>query len=393
MLDRPTGNVPNASTVVLVSLDFCDGDYAENLEELRQLAASDGLAISAVVKGKRSRPDPATFAGSGKVDEITLALEQTGASLVIFNHDLSPAQQRNLEQRLRCRVIDRTSLILDIFAQRAKSHEGKLQVELAQLEHLATRLVRGWTHLERQKGGIGLRGPGETQLETDRRLLWKRVKVLKEKLAKFQRQREVQRRSRQRAQVISVSIVGYTNAGKSTLFNSLTHGHTYVADQLFATLDATTRKLFIPNHGQLVISDTVGFIRDLPHTLVAAFRATLEETVQADILLHVVDAGSPNRGEQIDEVNKVLKEIGADSIPQILVLNKIDLMNLSTGGAGYGRDEYGRIAQIRLSAKTGEGLEFIKLSLSEAIEERALQRCEEQSEFGNIVNRYATFNY
>ena len=393
MLDRPAGNVPAASAVVLVSLDFSDGDYAENLEELRQLAASDELAISAVVKGKRSRPDPATFAGSGKVDEITLALEQTGASLVIFNHDLSPAQQRNLEQRLRCRVIDRTSLILDIFARRAQSHEGKLQVELAQLEHLATRLVRGWTHLERQKGGIGLRGPGETQLETDRRLLGKRVKVLKEKLAKFQRQREVQRRSRQRAQVISVSIVGYTNAGKSTLFNSLTHGDAYVADQLFATLDATTRKLFIPNHGQLVISDTVGFIRDLPHTLVAAFRATLEETVQADILLHVVDAGSPSRDEQIDEVNKVLKEIGADSIPQILVLNKIDLINLSTGGAGYGRDECGRIVQIRLSAKTGEGLEFIKLSLSEAIEERALPRCEEQSELGNVVGRYATFNY
>ena len=380
MLDCPVGNVPNGISVVLVSLDFSDRNYAENLEELWQLAASDELAISAVVKGARSRPDPATFAGSGKVEEIALVLEQAGASLVVFNHDLSPAQQRNLEQRLKCRVIDRTSLILDIFAQRAKSHEGKLQVELAQLEHLATRLVRGWSHLERQKGGIGLRGPGETQLETDRRLLGKRVKLLKEKLVKFQRQREIQRRSRQRAQVMSVSIVGYTNAGKSTLFNKLTRGDAYVADQLFATLDATTRKLFIPDHGPLVISDTVGFIRDLPHTLVAAFRATLEETVQADLLLHVVDAGSPNRKEQIEEVNKVLKEIGADSIPQILVLNKIDLINLSAGGAGYGRNECGRIAQIRLSAKTGEGLEFIKLSLSEAIEERALQRCEDQSE-------------
>lgn len=380
MLDCPVGNVPNGISVVLVSLDFSDRNYAENLEELWQLAASDELAISAVVKGARSRPDPATFAGSGKVEEIALVLEQAGASLVVFNHDLSPAQQRNLEQRLKCRVIDRTSLILDIFAQRAKSHEGKLQVELAQLEHLATRLVRGWSHLERQKGGIGLRGPGETQLETDRRLLGKRVKLLKEKLVKFQRQREIQRRSRQRAQVMSVSIVGYTNAGKSTLFNKLTRGDAYVADQLFATLDATTRKLFIPDHGPLVISDTVGFIRDLPHTLVAAFRATLEETVQADLLLHVVDAGSPNRKEQIEEVNKVLKEIGADSIPQILVLNKIDLINLSAGGAGYGRNECGRIAQIRLSAKTGEGLGFIKLSLSEAIEERALQRCEDQSE-------------
>jgi GTP-binding protein HflX len=334
------------------------------------------------VKGKRSKPDPATFAGSGKVDEITAAAEQTGASLIVFNHDLSPAQQRNLEQRLRRRVIDRSSLILDIFAQRAKSHEGKLQVELAQLEHLATRLVRGWTHLERQKGGIGLRGPGETQLETDRRLLGKRVKLLKEKLAKFQSQRALQRRSRQRGQVLSVSIVGYTNAGKSTLFNKLTRAHTYVADQLFATLDATTRKLFLPEQGSVVISDTVGFIRDLPHTLVAAFRATLEETVRADLLLHVVDASSPNRAEQIDEVNKVLKEIGAESIPQILVLNKIDITDLSARAAGFGRDEYGRIAHVRVSAKTGEGLEFIKLALSEAVAERAMrgyehERCQE----------------
>jgi GTPase len=378
MLDRPAGDTSSAKipvdSVILVSLDFSDKAYAENLEELRQLAASDQLAISATIKGKRARPDPATFAGSGKVDEITAALEQTGASLVIFNHDLSPAQQRNLERRLGHPVIDRTSLILDIFAQRAKSHEGKLQVELAQLEHLSTRLVRGWTHLERQKGGIGLRGPGETQLETDRRLLGKRVKLLKEKLEKLQRQRELQRRSRQRADVMTVSIVGYTNAGKSTLFNSLTRAHTYVADQLFATLDATTRKVFLPDHGQLVISDTVGFIRDLPHTLVAAFRATLEETVQADLLLHVVDASCPNREEQIDEVNKVLKEIGADSIPQILVLNKIDQLDLSAGTAGYRRDEYGRIAQVRLSAKTGEGLEFIKLSLSEAAGHHILQR-------------------
>jgi GTP-binding protein HflX len=378
MLDRFAGDTPSAKiavdSAILVSLDFNDKAYAENLEELRQLAASDQLAISAIVKGKRSRPDPATFVGSGKVDEITALLEQTGASLVIFNHDLSPAQQRNLEQRLGRQVIDRTSLILDIFAQRAKSHEGKLQVELAQLEHLSTRLVRGWTHLERQKGGIGLRGPGETQLETDRRLLGKRVKLLKEKLEKLQRQRELQRRSRRRADVISTSIVGYTNAGKSTLFNSLTRAHTYVADQLFATLDATTRKVFLPDHNQLVISDTVGFIRDLPHTLVAAFRATLEETIQADLLLHVVDASCPNRDEQIDEVNKVLKEIGADSIPQILVLNKIDQLDLSTGTAGYRRDEYGRIAQVRLSAKTGEGLEFIKLSLSEAAEDHSLQR-------------------
>lgn len=363
----------SANTAILVSLNFGGGSYAESLEELRQLAVSDKLTILAVVEGKRSRPDSATYAGSGKVDEIALVLEQTDAAMVIFNHDLSPAQQRNLEKRLQCRVIDRTSLILDIFAQRAKSHEGKLQVELAQLEHLATRLVRGWTHLERQKGGIGLRGPGETQLETDRRLLGKRVKLLKEKLAGFQRQREVQRRSRRRAQVMSVSIVGYTNAGKSTLFNRLTRARAYAADKLFATLDTTTRKLFIPEHGPLVISDTVGFIRELPHTLVAAFRATLEETVQADLLLHAVDAGSPNRDQQIEEVNKVLKEIGADAIPQILVLNKIDLISISTalsaGTADYGRDECGRITRIRLSAKTGEGVEFVKLALAEAIKE------------------------
>lgn len=382
MLDRPAGNTLKTDTAadsaVLVSLDLGGGDSAENLEELRRLAASDQLVVSAVIKGKRARPDPATFAGSGKVDEILFALEQTGASLVVFNHDLSPAQQRNLERNLGHRVVDRTSLILDIFAQRAKSHEGKLQVELAQLEHLATRLVRGWTHLERQKGGIGLRGPGETQLETDRRLIGKRVKLLKEKLVKFERQRTLQRRSRQRARVTAVSIVGYTNAGKSTLFNSLTHAQAYVADQLFATLDATTRKMFIPGRGPLVLSDTVGFIRDLPHTLVAAFQATLEETVQADLLLHVVDAGSPNRAEQIDEVNKVLKEIGADGIPQILVLNKVDLINLSVGRTGYRRNEYGRIEQIRLSAKTAEGLEFIKLALSEAIEARPFQGVDEQ---------------
>ncbi|MEO8992545.1 MAG: GTPase HflX [Nitrosospira sp.] len=390
MPDQPAGNTLKADSaadsVVLVSLDLGGGDgSAENLEELHRLAASDQLVVSAVVKGKRVRPDPATFAGSGKVDEIMLALEQTGASLVVFNHDLSPAQQRNLERKLGRRVVDRTSLILDIFAQRAKSHEGKLQVELAQLEHLATRLIRGWTHLERQKGGIGLRGPGETQLETDRRLIGKRVKLLKEKLAKFERQRTLQRRSRQRARVTTVSIVGYTNAGKSTLFNSLTHAQTYVADQLFATLDATTRKMFVPDRGPLVLSDTVGFIRDLPHTLVAAFQATLEETVQADLLLHVVDAGSPNRADQIDEVNKVLKEIGADGIPQILVLNKVDLIDFSAGRAGYRRDEYGRIEQIRLSAKTTEGLEFIKLALSEVIEALTLQAVDERLGTGVVL--------
>ncbi|TDI79838.1 MAG: GTPase HflX [Betaproteobacteria bacterium] len=371
MLDRFASNtIAGTNAAILVSLDFGNSNYSENLEELRQLATSDGLTIPAVIKGKCSQPNPATYAGYGKVNEISLILKKTGASLVIFNHNLSPAQQRNLEQRLQCRVIDRTSLILDIFAQRARSHEGKLQVELAQLEYLATRLVRGWTHLERQKGGIGLRGPGETQLETDRRLLRKRVKLLKEKLAKLQCRRNIQRRTRQRAHVMSVSIIGYTNAGKSTLFNGLTRACVYTANHFFATLDATTRKLFIQGHGPLVVSDTVGFIRELPHTIIAAFRATLEETVQSDMLLHVVDAGSPNREEQIEEVNKVLKEIGADAIPQILVLNKIDLINLSSGMSGCRRNEYGRITQIRLSAKTGEGLEFIRMALAETIEQR-----------------------
>ncbi|SEN08490.1 GTPase HflX [Nitrosomonas marina] len=359
----------NMNAAILVNLDFGDGMSKERLQELQQLAASDQITVCAVVEGKRICPDAKTYVGSGKVAEIEQLLTSAGANMVIFNHDLSPAQQRNLVQQLDCPVVDRTSLILDIFAQRAKSHEGKLQVELAQLEHLATRLVRGWTHLERQKGGIGLRGPGETQLETDRRLLRKRVKLLKEKLVNLERQRKVQRRSRRRSKVLSVSIVGYTNAGKSTLFNRLTRSETYAADQLFATLDTTTRKLFIPERGPVVISDTVGFIRELPHTLVAAFRATLEETVEADILLHVVDTCSPNKDEQIEEVNKLLAEIGADKIPQIMVYNKIDLCDSPAKCVGFMRDEYDRISRIRLSAKTGEGLDFIRQALSEALSE------------------------
>lgn len=372
--------VDKSNTAVLVGLNLGDSDK-ESLEELRQLATSDQLVVLGIVEGKRLRPDPATYVGSGKIDEIHHLLSETSASLVIFNHDLSPIQQRNLTERLQCRVIDRTSLILDIFAQRAKSSEGKLQVELAQLEHLASRLVRGWTHLERQKGGIGLRGPGETQLETDRRLLAKRVKFLREKLSKLQRQRGVQRRARQRAKVVSVSIVGYTNAGKSTLFNSLVRTQAYAADQLFATLDTTTRRLFMPDCGRVVISDTVGFIRALPHTLVAAFRATLEETVQADMLLHVVDATSPSRNKQIVEVNKLLKEIGAETIPQILVSNKIDCVE-SSRTASYLRDEYGRIDSIRLSAKTGEGLEFVRLALAEAIAQSSVELRESFLEVG-----------
>jgi GTP-binding protein HflX len=358
MIDRPG----SGDAAVLVSLDFGGTDYEESLEELQRLTESAGVSILGIVRGKRSRPDAALFAGSGKADEVAEAVIASEANLVIFNHELSPAQQRNLEQRLNCRVIDRTSLILDIFAQRAQSHEGKLQVELAQLEHLATRLVRGWTHLERQKGGIGLRGPGETQLETDRRLLGKRVKLLKEKLAKLGRQRTVQRRARVRANVLSVSIVGYTNAGKSTLFNRLTHAHAYVADQLFATLDTTSRKFFVADGGSVVLSDTVGFIKHLPHTLVAAFRATLEEAVAADLLLHVVDASSPSRDQQIDEVNKVLAEIGADHIPQLMALNKIDVNGLAPG---LERDEYGRISRIWVSARTGEGFDLLREALAE----------------------------
>ncbi|UJP04391.1 MAG: GTPase HflX [Nitrosomonas sp.] len=356
-----------ANTAILVGLDFGNNGHHDSLQELSQLASSAALTVLAVVEGKRARPDPTTYVGSGKLSEIERIVLQVEPGVVIFNHELSPAQQRNLSVHLQCNVVDRTSLILDIFAQRAKSHEGKLQVELAQLEHLSTRLVRGWTHLERQKGGIGLRGPGETQLETDRRLIRKRVRFLKEKLEALQRQRNVQRKARQRKDILAVSIVGYTNAGKSTLFNELTRSKTYAADQLFATLDTTTRKLFLGVNQSTVISDTVGFIRELPHTLVAAFRATLEETVQADILLHVIDASNPNREEQIIEVNKILKEIGADTVPQILIFNKIDLIDLTKSGKSCMRDEYGRIFQIRLSAKTGDGIELVRQALLEAI--------------------------
>lgn len=347
---------------VLVGVDFGKGDFDAGLEELALLAGSAGAVPVFTVTAKRSSPDAAFYVGSGKVDEISQAVHLYSADLVIFNHALSPAQQRNLEKRLSISIVDRTSLILDIFAQRAKSHEGKVQVELAQLQHLMTRLVRGWTHLERQKGGIGLRGPGETQLETDRRLIGERVRVLRTKLAKLQRQRETQRRSRNRNHVFSLSLVGYTNAGKSTLFNSMTKAGTYAANQLFATLDTTSRRIYLENTGNVVVSDTVGFIRELPHQLVAAFRATLEETVHADLLLHVVDAASPMRNEQIEQVNLVLEEIGADDIPQLLVWNKIDM----TGSKpGFERDEYGRINRVFVSAKTGEGLDLLREAIGE----------------------------
>ena len=367
MLDRPLGQNQEVQqtiddTAVLVALDFGDPDAEESLEELRRLTQSAGVLPLAVVQGKRARPDAAYFAGTGKVDEIADSLQATRAALAIFNHDLSPAQQRNLEQRLKTRVVDRTSLILDIFAQRAKSHEGKVQVELAQLERLSTRLVRGWTHLERQKGGVGLRGPGETQLETDRRLIGKRVKSLKERLQKLGRQRHTQRRARSRNAVFSVSVVGYTNAGKSTLFNRLTHASAYAADQLFATLDTTSRRMFVPEVGQIVVSDTVGFIKQLPHSLIEAFRATLEEAAQADLLLHVVDASSGLRDSQIEQVNAVLAEIGAAHLPQVLIMNKIDLAGLVPR---VDRDEYGKIARVWVSAATGTGMDLVRLALSE----------------------------
>lgn len=367
MLERPA----SGERAVVVQLDFGQLDIEDQIEEVRLLTESAGGVVVAVVRGRRQSPDPKTFAGSGKVDEVAAMIATCSAQLVIFNHALSPVQQRNLEQILKCRVVDRNSLILDIFALRAASAEGKLQVELAQLEHLATRLVRGWTHLERQRGGIGMRGPGETQLETDRRLLGNRVKLLKERLRKLSRQRGVQRKARRRGDVLNVSLVGYTNAGKSTLFNTLTHAGVYAADQLFATLDTTSRKLWIAEAGNIVISDTVGFIRDLPHSLVNAFHATLEAAVDADLLLHVVDSANHARDEQMAEVDKVLEEIGARDLPQLVVWNKIDLTD---AGPGIERDEYGNIVRVRVSSRTGEGLELLREALAEYARAKAESR-------------------
>jgi len=358
MLERPA----SGERAVIVQLDFGQSDIDDQLEELRLLTESAGGLVVAEVRGRRHSPDPKTYAGKGKVDEIAAMIAASDAQLVIFNHALSPVQQRNLERELKCRVVDRNSLILDIFALRAASAEGKLQVELAQLEHLSTRLVRGWTHLERQRGGIGMRGPGETQLETDRRLLGNRVKLLKERLHKLSRQRGVQRKARRRGDVLNVSLVGYTNAGKSTLFNTLTHADVYAADQLFATLDTTSRKLWLAAAGNIVISDTVGFIRDLPHSLVDAFHATLEAAVDADLLLHVVDSASHARDEQMAEVVRVLEEIGARDVPQLIVWNKIDLTEASPG---VDRDEYGNISRVRISSRTGDGVELLRQTLAE----------------------------
>jgi len=359
-MQQPFGTTEAA---ILVSIDFGDSDHSESLQELRLLAETAGVRTLAIVEAKRQRPDAALFVGSGKAQEIAGLVEQLEAPLVIFNHDLAPAQMRNLTAKLNTRVIDRTMLILDIFAQRAQSHEGKVQVELAQLKYLSTHLVGMNQDMGQQKHAVGARGPGETKLELDRRKLDKRVVLLKERLDKLKHHRAVQRRARSRSDVLSVSIVGYTNAGKSTLFNKLTRADVYVADQLFATLDTTSRRMYTEEAGEIVVSDTVGFIRHLPHSLVAAFRSTLEETIQADLLLHVVDISNPNHDNQIIEVNKVLAEIGAAEIPQILVFNKIDLQDVPPS---VERDDYGRIARVFLSAKSGAGLDLTRVALTEA---------------------------
>jgi GTPase len=337
-----------------------------------RLVQSAGVLRYKVLKGRRAKPDARLYAGSGKVEEILRAAEELNAMYVVFNHALSPAQERNLEKVIVRRVMDRTELILEIFAQRAQTSEGKLQVELAQLQHLSTRLVRGWTHLERQRGGLGKTGgPGETQLELDRRYIGTRVKTLKAKLRQLQKQRSVQRRARARRDVLSISLVGYTNAGKSTLFNALAKAKAYEADQLFATLDTTTRRIWIPEAGNVVVSDTVGFIRDLPHGLVAAFRATLEETVHADLLLHVVDASSTVRDEQAQAVDQVLAEIPAGEAPRLLVWNKIDAAGLEPR---VERDQYGRISRVFVSARTGSGVELLRDAIAEFAKARHAQR-------------------
>ncbi len=356
-------------TAVLVHVDFQDEHEREDAGELLELVRSAGAEPAMLLTGSRRRPDPRTFIGAGKLAELKEALQVHAAELVIFNHALSPSQERNLERALECRVLDRTGLILDIFAQRARTHEGKLQVELAQLEYMSTRLVRGWTHLERQAGGIGLRGPGETQLETDRRLLRARIKSIHKRLDKVRIQRSQNRRARARAEIPSVSLVGYTNAGKSTLFNALTAADVYAADQLFATLDPTLRRLEIGDVGPVVLADTVGFIRHLPHKLVEAFQATLQEATEATLLIHVIDAADPDRELNVEQVEGVLEEIGALDAPVLKVMNKIDLLGVAPR---IERDAQGRPETVWLSARDGQGLELLEQALSERLAEDVL---------------------
>ncbi len=336
---------------------------SEDLAEFDELARSAGAQVMAVLTGSRITPDAKYFIGSGKLQELQQLVEHYQADTVLINHPLSPSQERNLESALKVRVVDRNGLILDIFAQRARSFEGKLQVELAQLTHLSTRLVRGWTHLERQKGGIGLRGPGETQLETDRRLIGVRIALIKRRLQKVDKQRAQNRNHRQKSATPSVSLIGYTNAGKSTLFNQLTGAHTYVANQLFATLDPTLRQCLLTEGSQIVLADTVGFIRHLPHELVAAFRSTLQETCEAQLLLHVIDASAEDREDKIDQVNQVIQEIGADSVAQLQIMNKID--KLETMSPRIDRDDQGKAIRVWLSAATGLGLNELLSVLGE----------------------------
>ena len=359
--ERPkTGEV-----TILVQLSIESDKEREDPIEFEELALSAGALPVEFISGARKQPSPNYFVGSGKLEEIASAVRAHKAQVVLFNHALSPSQERNLEKELQCRVLDRTGLILDIFAQRARSHEGKLQVELAQLQHLSTRLKRGWTHLDRQKGGIGLRGAGETQLELDQRMIGQRIKSIRKSLAKVRSQREQGRRSRSRAEIPTVSLVGYTNAGKSTLFNALTNAEAYAADQLFATLDSTLRRVELPNFGGAIVADTVGFISHLPHQLVEAFRATLEETASADLLLHIIDCAHESHIDYIDEVNNVLKEIGAESVPQLQILNKIDLLERTKPEIEYDENQIPK--RVWISAQKGIGIDLLLRAVSEIL--------------------------
>ena len=350
---------------ILVHISISSENERDDPSEFKELALSAGATPIAYIGGTRKQPSPSYFVGSGKLEEIGEAVRTHKAELVLFNHSLTPSQERNLEKALKCRVLDRTGLILDIFAQRARSHEGKLQVELAQLRHLSSRLKRGWTHLDRQKGGIGLRGTGETQLELDQRMIRHRIKSINKSLEKVRGQREQGRRSRRRAEIPTISLVGYTNAGKSSLFNQLTSAEMYAANQLFATLDLTLRRITLPNYGLAVIADTVGFISHLPHQLVKAFQATLEETASANLLLHVVDAEDEGHAILREQVNNVLVEIGADSVAQLEIFNKIDL--ISGVEPHIQRDQDGKPTRVWLSAKTGAGLELLRDAISELL--------------------------